>query len=251
MTVAVRDQKPVSDQDAEIERLQDELAAAKRQLSDFIYAASHDLREPVRNIQQFCSLLIEDSGSLPEAMSQYLAVIDASADRALAMIAGLTELSRIRQKPLSLQLIDLDDVLSEAKLLCSSHLEAANATVVADSLPLVPGNRDTAANLIALILDNAVKYRSPERPLVIRAAARPDPQGWELRLSDNGQGFDQADAGRVFEPFQRLVPRSKFPGVGLGLTLCRAMAERMSSEIWATSKVGVGTTIYIKFAPSL
>jgi signal transduction histidine kinase len=128
--------------------------------------------------------------------------------------------------------VDLARVAADAVALLGADIEAAGATVKTFNLPTVTGDAELLTRLFQNLIGNAVKYRG-EEPLVVKIRARPAGRFWEISVEDNGIGIDGTYADRIFEIFRRLHrDESRYPGLGLGLALCRRIVESHGGEIW-------------------
>jgi signal transduction histidine kinase len=146
------------------------------------------------------------------------------------------------------QCVDLDAVLDEVTSDLKPRLDTAAASVRRDSLlPSVAGDARQLYQLLRNLVENSIKYRRPGIPLEIRVSGRFDDDGAEILVADNGQGFDPADAERIFGAFER-ANESENEGLGLGLALCRRIMERCGGRIVARGRPGHGAAFEIRFS---
>ena len=230
---------------SEIKRAESELrarsAALSRSLNDlqhFTFAANHDLQEPLRMISAYAELLAERVND-PDAV-QFTGYIREGATRMRTLIDDLLEYSRVSHDLVLEDDVDLRSVLSEALIDLRLTARDCGAELVIDALPLVRADRKQMVHVFENLIGNALKYRHPDRPPVIRVTAALDGNFWTVCVEDNGIGFDSEYAEQILEPFQRLHNRRDYPGSGLGLAICKRVIEQHAGRIWARGWEGAG-----------
>jgi len=218
-----------------------ELEAAVRELEGFTYSVSHDLRSPLRAISSASGMLLEDLGeSLPDSARQQLERQAAAALRMGVLIDELLRLSRLSRAPLERLEVDLSALVIEVGEQIGMGLAR---------LEVQPGMRASVdPSLVRFVFQN-----------VIENAVKFSPRGGTIRVgqmgdgayfvADEGIGFDPKHARRMFEPFQRLVSESEFPGTGIGLANVRRIVERHGGRVWAEGETGRGARIYFTLTP--
>lgn len=217
-----------------------------RELEAYTSSVSHDLRGPIHAIAGYASLLEEKLAPLqdPEA-DEHLAQIRASAQRMTDVTSDLLRLARIATERLNAELVDITDLTEEL----FAHLRAEEPTR-AVNIHIQSGLKtlgDPGLLRIALenLLSNAWKYTSRRARTVIDVAGGEIPGGWlEIRIRDNGAGFDSANASKLFTPFQRLHRADEFSGTGIGLATVQRIIHRHGGRIWAEGQVDRGASIY-------
>jgi PAS domain S-box-containing protein len=227
------------------------LKRSNRELDQFAYAASHDMQEPLRKIRVFADRLQEKHGAvLNEDAQMYIDKIVASAERMSGMISDLLEFSRLSEKAGNArrELTDLgtvaQDVLGDFELL----IQQKKAEVEIGELPSIEAVPLQMTQLFYNLLSNALKFtRTGEAPKIsVQSRLLDDaPTRYEITVSDNGIGFEQQYAERIFEVFNRLNGRSEFEGSGIGLALCKRIVEAHGGTIYAESEEGVGTVFKV------
>uniref|UniRef100_UPI00262F411D sensor histidine kinase n=1 Tax=Acidovorax sp. TaxID=1872122 RepID=UPI00262F411D len=220
---------------------------------------SHDLRAPLRHVTSYGTLVREVLGDLSPEVAQgpevqealgFLATMDQSARRMGLMIDGLQALVRASRAPLRVQPVPLADVLAEARAaLAVMEADRAVEWRVGPGLPTLQADPALLRDVLVQLLGNALKFTRPAvRP---RISVQPDvaPAGCvAFTVQDNGVGFDPERAGSLFGVFQRLHRENEFEGVGTGLALCRAIAQRHGGTVTATAAaVGGGCTVRVQW----
>jgi len=221
-----------------------ELERSNAELEQFAYVASHDLQEPLRKVASFCQALDRRyRGRLDDRADQYLEFAVDGAKRMQALINDLLAFSRVGRSGREHELLDVGELVEQARSGLSQALEEAGATVaVSTDLPTVRGDRALLASVFQNLITNAIKFRGPDPPMVrIDALARDG--CWEFSATDNGIGIGAEYRERVFVIFQRLHPRDAYPGTGIGLAMCRKIVEYHGGRIWADAAHAGGTRI--------
>jgi signal transduction histidine kinase len=222
----------------------EQTALAQRQ---FIYIASHDLREPVNTMTSFARLLSEDYGSrLDDTARRYLDHVQGSAERMAALLDDLTSYVRLEQVDAPFAPVALDVVAAAVREDLTDLLARRRARLVTGPLPVVEGQESLLRMLLQNLVDNASKFQEPQaRPQVeLRQVERAD--SYEIVCIDNGIGIPDSHLDRVFDLFHRLHPYRRYPGTGIGLALCRRIVELHRGQIWAEPLTGGGTAIHVR-----
>jgi PAS domain S-box-containing protein len=224
----------------------EELERSNRELLDFAFIASHDLQEPLRKIQAFGDLVIRKyPHSLDEEGQDYLRRMQNAAARMRALIDGLLIYSRAASKSRPFTQVDLTLPAREALSDLELRIEAAGATVELSELPVIEADPSQMTQLFQNLISNAVKFHRPEERPRTKIFSSTE-AGWcEIYVEDNGIGFDERHSKRIFTPFERLHGRGKYDGVGMGLAICRKIAERHGGRITARSTPGKGSTFIV------
>lgn len=234
------------------------LRKSNEELSRFAYVASHDLQEPVRKISVFAEMLEKSLGPISEKSASYLNKIDVAANRMLNLIRGILELSRLSDVSATFKQVNLNDVLEEVKSEFELLIEQKGCTVESDELPSIQAIPLQMNQLFGNLLSNALKFTKPGVPLhfIIKSKVvkdelrkkypnlKPSQEYVMLTFSDNGIGFAEEYATRIFEVFQRLHT-SSYSGTGIGLATAKKIADNHKGFIEASSKEGEGATFTI------
>jgi PAS domain S-box-containing protein len=214
-----------------------ELLRSNAELEQFSYAISHDMRQPLRMIASYMQLLeTELAGRIDaEQRESFFFAID-GAKRLDTMMTGLLDYSRVGRVGVPPEWLDsrtlLDDVLHFFQFAAA---DAHAAIAVAGDWPRLYASRDEMMRLMQNLLSNAIKFRVAGRPPEITLTGRMDGKAWRMIVSDNGVGVMPDQIGRLFQMFQRLHTRDKYEGTGIGLALCRKIAEHHGGSIWVES----------------
>ena len=245
-----RDFTPMKQAEAELRLATEKLQRSNRELEEFAFVASHDLQEPLRKIEAFGERLKERmQHRLNETEALFLERMMAASTRMQAMINGLLAYSRITTKARPFARVDLEQIAQEVLQDLEARLEQVGGRVEVGSLPVIEADPVQMRQMFQNLIGNALKFHKPgEKPLV-RVSSRaldigPLP-GIEIRVEDNGIGFDLKHLERIFKPFERLTGRSEYEGSGMGLAICHKIAERHGGSITAESQPGEGTTFRV------
>lgn len=234
-----------------IEKRTEELTRLNEELQSFSYSVSHDLRAPLRSIHGYCDALMEDCGeAIPEEGQLYLSRIQANVVKMGGLMDGLLKLCRLTHKPLLMEAQDITAMASSTvKMLKEQYPEHTVIATIEDNLTAY-GDEELLGNLLYNLLSNAWKFtQSAEYPKVsVRLVERNDQQQW-LLIEDNGVGFDQSYAKKIFSAFQRLHSDYDVEGHGIGLATAKRIVNQHQGHIEATSSPGEGASFYIYLPP--
>lgn len=228
-----------------LERYSREIEQSNKDLERFAYVVSHDLAEPLRMISSFVQLIAEDyADALDERGREYVDfVLDGSA-RMRALIDDLLAYSRLGADELAITGISLPEVVRRVLQVLEAQITAAGAEVVVGELPEVAADSIKIEQVVRNLVANALKFsREGVRPKVSIRAVRTG-RAWRITVSDEGIGIEPRHGDRVFEMFQRLHSRDRFPGTGVGLTICRRIVDRHGGRIWFEPNEPTGTRFH-------
>ncbi len=217
-------------------------------LEYFAYIASHDLQEPLRKIQAFSDrVTTRYAERLDDQGRDYLSRMSNAAARMQLLIDALLGLSRVSSKKLASEPVELKSVVQEVLGDLEIRLQSSGGRVEVGDLPDTEGDAVQLRQLFQNIIGNALKFSRPgEAPVVRVSTVRLEANGMmEIRVQDNGVGFESKDAERIFLPFQRLHGRAQYEGTGIGLTICQKIVERHGGTIRAESAPDAGTSFFI------
>lgn len=239
----------VQERTAELQKTNAALQQSNRDLEDFAHVASHDLQEPLRKIQTFADrLMTVHQSCLDDRTHDYLTRLQRAAGRMQDLVLDLLRYSRVASRPEPFTLFNLREAIEEAVLDLEVLREETGAQIEVDEMPDIEADRVQIRQLFQNLIGNALKYRSERQPLVrIRALTAVQAPMWEIRVEDNGIGFDTQYLDRIFKPFQRLHGKSSpYSGTGMGLAICRRIVERHGGSITAASRPGQGASFIVK-----
>lgn len=238
--------------EAEVTARTAELLAVNKELQAFTYAASHDLKSPLRGIHSFCTLLERNYRHQLEGDGiQFLDFIRRSAERMNHLIDDLLAHARLDQQAPVLRPENLSAAVRAALAERQEDIAEIGAEICLD--PVDAWVRAESHGLIQVLrnlLENALKYSAGAKPPTITIGGAAQGDRYRLWIRDNGVGFDMAYHDRIFEIFRRLHSYEEFPGNGVGLALVKKAMERMGGKVWAESTPGNGATFFLEFALS-
>lgn len=259
MWAYVRDITERKQREAENEAYLQALKQSNKELEEFAFMASHDLQEPLRKIQMFGDRIRDKySDILDQRGRDYLERMIRASTRMRDLIRALLEYSRISTRPRPIEPVDMNDVLKEALSNLEFQIQETGARIETDDLPTVEADYHQMLQLIQNLVGNALKFHRPDVPPRVRITARkvertlrrgkgkgPRDGDYEIRVTDNGIGFDLRHLDKIFKPFQRLHGKDRFEGVGMGLAICRKILDRHGGSIKVESEEGKGSTFIV------
>ena len=231
------------EQARELEQQARRLRGANVDMRNFSLVLSHDLQAPVRQMMKFAGLVESDAAGGPDASSRaFLAELQAAGARMQGMIGGLSRYLRVAARQPARGRVELADCLAAALANLRGELDASQGRVEASGLPTVLGDRELLTLLFQNIVQNAVKYAGALPPR-LRIEARREGGRWVIACADNGPGLRPARAAKAFGLFQRLDERAEIPGAGVGLAICRWIADVHEGTIALESAPGAGLSV--------
>ncbi|HOA36864.1 MAG TPA: PAS domain-containing protein [Flavihumibacter sp.] len=243
----------------ELKRNLRELKRSNTELEEFAYAASHDLQEPLRKITTFGSRFKHKYGDLVGSEGQmYIDRMQTASDSMRVLIDNLLDLSRVTRADHMFEPVDLGKLVRLAQSDLEILIDESKASIVVADLPVVEGIPTHLRQMFTNLLSNALKFAKPgTMPLIEISGERlgrremeehflvADKTYFRIDVKDNGIGFDQEYEEKIFQIFQRLHGKSDYPGSGIGLSICKRIAERHQGLISATGKTGEGAVFSI------
>ena len=223
-----------------------ELERSNAALDEFASVASHDLQEPVRKILSFGDLLNTSAGpTLDGAAREYLARMLGAAARMRTLISDLLLYSQVTTRVQPFARTDLARVAREVIADLETSIAESGGRVEVGELPVIDADPLQMRQLLQNLLGNALKYRQKDTPPVVRLGCSNGGQHCRITVSDNGIGFNEKHASKIFRMFVRLHGRAEYEGSGIGLAICRKIVERHGGTIVATSTAGEGATFTV------
>ncbi|GAA4138334.1 hypothetical protein GCM10022250_36880 [Flavobacterium chungbukense] len=234
----------VADRTKELQRSNDDL-------QQFAHVASHDLKEPVRKIKTFVSRLEDHlEGKLDESSTRYIERIHVAADRMFNMIDGVLAYSKINADSQKTTLVDLNEIIRNIETDLEIALQKSGGKILYQNLPKLEGAGVLLYQLFYNLINNSIKFAQDKQPPIIRISTEitneQDKDFAVITLEDNGIGFTQNQTNHIFETFTRLNPKDRYEGTGLGLSLCKKIAERHGGSISASGIPNQGAVFTIK-----
>jgi PAS domain S-box-containing protein len=223
-----------------------ELTRSNDDLQQFAYVAAHDLQEPLRMVSSYTQLLANRyKGQLDADADTYIEFAVDGAERMQHLIEDLLAYCQVGIAGRDLRETSTEDALSRALANLKGAIDESGGAVTHDPLPTVIADPAQLAQLFQNVIGNAIKYRGAEAPRV-HVSAKNDHKGdWVFSMRDNGLGIDPRYFEKIFLMFQRLHGRSEFSGTGIGLSLCKKIAERHGGSMWVESVPGAGSTFFL------
>jgi PAS domain S-box-containing protein len=244
--VIARDIRERKSGEAELHEAMRRLKQSNRELEDFAYVASHDLQEPLRKIQAFGDRLhAKYAPELPEQAQDYIVRMQSAAKRMQVLINDLLAFSRVTTKAQPFVPVDLEHVAREVAHDLEIRTHEAGAHVEIGNLPAIDADPLQMRQLLQNLISNALKFHREGVPPHVAVTGRADGETAQLIVADNGIGFDEKYAERIFTMFERLHGRGTYEGTGIGLAICRKIVERHGGEIVARSAPDVGSTFTV------
>jgi light-regulated signal transduction histidine kinase (bacteriophytochrome) len=228
-----------------LDKLVKDLEAANKELEAFSYSVSHDLRAPLRTIEGFIEMVLEDySERLDEAGKDYLNRIRNASHNMSELIDAMLKLSRFSRAEIHQDRVDLSDLAkSIAEGFKQSQIERQTEFIIEPDL-IVKGDMALLRVVLNNLLENAWKYtgKCPVTRIEIGSFVKNGEKVYFIK--DNGVGFDMQYKDKLFQPFQRLHRDNEYKGTGIGLATVQRVIRRHNGNVWAESEVGKGTTFY-------
>lgn len=249
----------VQERTRELAELNTRLTRSNYELEQFAYIASHDLQEPLRKIHVFSELLEEglEQGATPAVLRGYLHKMKNASARMSRLIKDVLEYSRLSRSEISATPVDLNETMREVLIEFDLRIAEKKAVLSLDILPAVPGSATQFRQLFRNLIGNSLKFSKEDPRISVKTSKVPQDElppalrskkntsFVRIDLQDNGIGFEQQHADRIFNIFQRLNSQDAYSGSGIGLALCKKIAENHGGTITATSEQGKGATFHI------
>ena len=251
-------EESVESRTIELKKVNARLKQSNSELEQFAYVASHDLQEPLRKIKTFASLMVEGSMNYSESENNYLQKIISSSERMTVLINDVLNFAKLTHDEKTFSEVDLNEIIDNVKMDLELQIKAKNVLINSDVLPVINAIPIQMNQLFFNLMSNSLKFGKPDEQLKIDIKFRDlsseevkDITGineknkfFEINFTDNGIGFNQIYADKIFNIFQRLNNRS-FSGSGIGLALCRRIVIYQGGAIYATGKENEGAEFHI------
>jgi PAS domain S-box-containing protein len=249
----------VADRTMELEIANVNLQKSNAELEQFAYIASHDLQEPLRKVSTYSEMLERNLGDVDERSRGYMNKIKGSTSRMASLIRGVLSYSQIARNDERFELVDLQQTVEQIKSDLEIALEQKQANLIIETLPKIQAIPLQMSQLFANLISNALKFSKTGVPPVLTISAEKlspaeasshlnlevNKPYYLLQVRDNGIGFKQEHAGQIFNIFQRLHGKTEYSGTGIGLAMCKKIADNHGGTIYATSSTGNGATFTV------
>lgn len=247
-------------------QLQDMLSARNKELENYLYVTSHDLRSPLVNIQGFSQRLQKQVNAiktqlapfqeayeanaefkqlLEEAIPKTLGFITSGVNKMDVLLSGLLQLSRTGRAPLRVKLVDMKKLFESIVAAHNYQLNEVSASVAIDELPNCYGDEILLNQLFSNIINNAIKYRDPGRPLKLEIKAISGFKKVIYSIKDNGLGINKENKDKVWNLFFRADAPTAIAGEGLGLSIVKKIAEKHRGKVWVETEAGFGSVFFV------
>ena len=227
---------------SERKRAAEAAEASAKELEAFSYSVSHDLRAPLRAMNGFSRILLQDFASqLPEQARHYLQAIRENAQGMGRLIDDLLDFSRLSRQPLKKQCVATAELVGQALALVRDHEESRHVEVRLGELPVCQADPGLLNQVFANLLGNALKYTRGRDKAVVEVGYGDD---GAFFVKDNGVGFDMRYANKLFGVFQRLHRAEDYEGTGVGLAIVQRIVHRHGGRVWAEAEVDRGATFF-------
>jgi signal transduction histidine kinase len=230
----------------EIQMQYQKLEETNELLRQFAYVAAHDLKEPLRSIGSYISLIQIKYGKQMDAdASKYMGFVHAGVKRMYSLLTDLLDFSRVLAQQPDAEITRPEEVIADVTANLSGAIESKNATILyPEHMPSLRMNRLHLTQLFQNLIGNAIKF-TDDRPPVVKINAGESNGAVILSIADNGIGIKKEYEDKVFVLFQQLNKTNRFEGTGIGLTICKNIVEKYNGKIWFDSAENEGTTFYI------
>jgi len=227
-----------------------ELERANRDLVDFAHTVSHDLRAPLRSVQAFTTLILEDYGdTLDERVREYIEKVGDAGERMNTLIKDILTLSRVGRESIEVETVNVNELLEEVKADLTAIIEERGGEVVAaDALPTFSTQRVWMKELFLNLVGNGLKFNRSGKPRVEvsceeRERGKGNGKEYLFKIKDNGIGIEEKYQSRIFNLSERLHPQ-EYEGTGFGLSICKKIVDKLDGNIRVESTPGEGSTVF-------
>lgn len=242
-------EQEVASRTSELEFINEQLRESNIELERFAYIASHDLKEPIKNIINFGGLLkneLHQERFNKHSTTEYVEIINSSSNRLYQLIEEVLEFSRVGSKSIGNKTECITKVVEDVASTISSTLEIRKVEFNIGELPMAKVNQSYLFIVVKNLVENGIKYNDKANPR-IEIYGKIINDSYQLFVKDNGIGIDEKYFEKIFGMFERLNNRTEYAGTGLGLSICKKIINKMGGNIRLKSKLGVGSTFVFEF----
>lgn len=250
-------------------KMEEALKAKNKELENYLYIASHDLRSPLVNIQGFSSRVQKNIESLKELLldqqtrtddtNKLEQILEDEIPKAFhfifsnvvkmdALIKGLLRVSRTGRYALQCSQVNMEELMQRVLANFAFQVEQIQAQITVAALPSCWGDPDLLNQLFSNLIDNAIKYRDTSKPLHLSIKGKQENLWCTYTITDNGPGLNKDNMEKIWKIFHRVNPGADQPGEGIGLNIAQKIVEKHHGEIWAESQEGLGTTFFVRLS---
>jgi len=232
---------------SDLESKKEKLEQSYKELEQFSYIASHDLKSPLRTIGNFAQLLKRRYyDSLDSDANEFIDFIVSGVAQMNDVIIHSLEFAKVGRDDLEFEPTDLNKIVDIVLLHLQDEIETNQASIVFNNLPTIKAHKISLIQLFQNLISNAIKYKQLDAPPRIIITSESSENYWKINVKDNGIGIDEAYKEKIFQPFKRINELNR-PGSGIGLAICKKIAYLHHGDITFESKIGQGSTFTITF----
>ena len=221
-----------------------DLKKSNQNLTEIFYTISHDLSESIRLVRTFTQLLGKKIQQLDDKdYEKYMKVLTTESGLIYEKIKGLVTYSELKWAE-ELEKVDFHEIVQATLARLEDVIQASHAEIQVGNLPALKADKEQIICVLVNLVENAIKFQNGKKPHIHINAMENEKGGWTFSVRDNGIGIDPEYHKKVFALFQRLNERDKYPGIGLGLPLCKKIIEQYNGKIWVESQLGKGSAFY-------
>lgn len=242
--IILRDITELKKAELELESKAVKLEQSNKELEQFAYIVSHDMKQPIRTIISYLNLVKKKcTGQIPEEGMEFIQYSIEGANKMSALIRDILDYSKIDQQIEIQADVSLSRIYKSVQANLNDIITSNNAEIFCDELPVVCGNETMLTELFQNLIENGMKYNRREKKRIDVRVTEQE-QHWHFAISDNGIGFEEEYAHQIFKIFKRLHTDGEFQGTGIGLAVCQKVVEKHGGTIWASSKKDEGSTFH-------
>ena len=228
-----------------LEKSQQNLALHAKEMETFAYAASHDLKEPLRMVKSFSTLLEKKySSTMDETGKKFLHQISDGAARMEVLTNDLLQYALAGRNDTEIIEIDIALIIEEVKQLYRLIIAEKGVRIETTKLPVIKASANGLKQLFQNLIGNAIKYQLADSKPFIKISATETTSHWQFIIADNGIGIEPENLDIIFEIFKRLHTKTTYSGTGIGLSICKKIVEEQGGKIWVTSEKDKGSCFY-------
>ncbi len=245
----LEDQKAeIAEKNAALQRIEEKMKHTNAELENFAFAASHDLKEPLRMIGMYTQLLKRRMNTQIDPVNEeFMGYITDGVSRMQHLLDDLLQYSRLGRDHTDIKEVDINSILFVVIHNLMPVMNETKAEIITQDLPKIMASSTAMIQLFQNLIANAIKFRKKDSVPQISIKVKENTEGYLFSIKDNGIGIKKEYTNRVFNIFERLNTRQDYEGSGIGLATCKKIVENMSGRIWVRSIEGEGSTFYILF----